>query len=69
MAHNACLRLSMGISSVIRVMAIAIEKTTILEVKATIALPILITCDNVSHMITSKKSANKCAARSEILFC
>ena len=39
MAHNACLRLSMGISSEIKVMAIAIEKTTILEVKATIALP------------------------------
>ena len=41
MAHNACLRLSMGISSEIKVMAIVIEKTTILilEVKATIALP------------------------------
>ena len=38
MAHNACLRLSMGISSEIKVMAIVTEKTTILEVKATIAL-------------------------------
>ena len=39
MAHNACLRLPMGIFSEIKVMAIVIEKTTILEVKATIALP------------------------------
>ena len=39
MAHKACLRLCMGISSEIKVMAIVIEKTTIVEVKATIAVP------------------------------
>jgi len=49
----------MGISEEIEVATIAIDDQ--------IAIPIKV--DNASRAVTAKKSAKKCAARSEFLFC
>ena len=59
------MRLSKSICDEIKVANIAVDETTILEIKATIALHSdLKFNDRVSNAIKAKKSAKKCAARS-----
>ena len=58
------IRLSMCICDKIEVAKTAIDETTILEIKATIALHSDLKFDKVSCAIKAKKSAKNCAARS-----
>ena len=60
----------MGISDEIEVATNVFDETTILKIKATIALPFRsIKFHIVSPAMRAKGSAKKCAARSEFLLC
>ena len=58
------MRFSKNICDEIEVATIAIDETTILEIKALIALHSDLMFDKVSRAIKVKKSGRKCAARS-----
>ena len=58
------MRFSVNICNEIEVATIATDETTILEIKALIALLSDLMFDKVSRAIKAKKSGRKCAARS-----